>query len=87
MGLADDLGTLTVGKKADLVVLDFRRAHLTPSTSVLGNLVHTAQGRDVEMVVVDGRIVVEGGHATLVDEEKIRRDADKAARDLWSRAH
>lgn len=48
---------------------------------------HTAQGRDVEMVVVDGRIVVEGGHATLVDEEKIRRDADKAARDLWSRAH
>src|SRR5262245_13714260 len=87
MGLDDRLGTLSVGKKADLVALDFRRAHLTPRTSALGNLIHTAQGRDVEMVIVDGRIVVEGGRATLVDEEQIRRDAERAARDLWARAH
>ena len=86
MGLEDDLGSLTTGKKADLVVLDFRRAHLTPLTSALGNLVHVAQGRDVEMVVVDGRVVIEDGHATLVDEEQIRRHADAAARELWKRA-
>jgi len=86
MGLEEELGSIAVGKKADLVVLDFRRAHLTPLTSALGNLVHVAQGRDVEMVLVDGRIVVDGGHATLVDEEKIRRDAEAAARDLWKRA-
>lgn len=86
MGLGDELGTLVAGKKADLVALDFRRAHLTPCTSALGNLVHTAQGRDVELVVVDGRIVVEGGRATLVDEETIRRDASTAARRLWERA-
>ncbi len=86
MGLEDDLGSLTVGKKADLVVLDFRRPHLTPLTNALGNLVHVAQGRDVEMVVVDGRVVVEDGHAVLVDEEDIRRRAATAARDLWQRA-
>jgi len=86
MGLGDDLGSLTVGKKADLVVVDFRRPHLTPCTSALGNLVHAAQGRDVEVVIVDGRVVVEGGRATLVDEDEIRREATVAARALWSRA-
>lgn len=86
MGLGDDLGSLTVGTKADLVVVDFRHPHLTPCTSALGNLVHVAQGRDVEIVIVDGRVVVEGARATLVDEEEIRLEATAAARALWSRA-
>ena len=85
MGLEADLGSLVAGKKADLVVVDFRRPHLTPCTSALGNLVHTAQGRDVEMVIVDGRVVVEDGRPTLVDEDAIRREAAAAARALWQR--
>jgi 5-methylthioadenosine/S-adenosylhomocysteine deaminase len=86
MGVDRDLGSLVAGKKADLVAVDFRRPHLTPMTSALGNLVHTAHGRDVEMVMVDGRMVVEGGRATLVDEEEVRRTAADAARALWRRA-
>lgn len=86
LGLGDQIGSLAVGKKADLVVLDFRRAHLTPATSVLGNLVHVAHGRDVETVIVDGRIVVEDGRATLVDQDAIRQDAAAAAAALWARA-
>ena len=86
LGLEHELGSLAVGKKADLVVLDCRRAHLTPNTDPLGNLVHVAQGRDVEMVVVDGRIVVEDGHATLVDERQIISEANRVAQSLWERA-
>ena len=86
MGLEQEIGALTVGRKADLVVVDSRRAHLTPATSALGNLIHVAQGRDVEHVIVDGRVVVEGGRATQVDEEQIRRDAARVTRDLWARA-
>jgi 5-methylthioadenosine/S-adenosylhomocysteine deaminase len=85
LGRDHDLGSLTVGKKADVVLLDFRRAHLTPAFNPVGTLVHTAQGRDVAMVIVDGRIVVEGGHATLVDEDKIRLEGAAAARALWTR--
>jgi 5-methylthioadenosine/S-adenosylhomocysteine deaminase len=87
MGLESELGSVVAGKKADLVVFDYRRPHLTPSTSVLGNLVHVAQGRDVEHVIVDGRLVVEDGRARLVNEDTIRRDAARAARALWARAH
>ena len=86
MGLADRIGSLTPGKQADLVIFDFRRVHLTPAVNPLGNLVHVAQGQDVETVIVDGRIVIEGGVPTLVDGERIRYEAKKASEALWARA-
>jgi 5-methylthioadenosine/S-adenosylhomocysteine deaminase len=85
MGREADLGSLVPGKKADLVIFDMRRAHLTPSFNPVGTLVHLGHGRDVRTVVVDGRIVVEDGHATLVDEDEIRRAGEDAARRLWTR--
>ena len=85
LGRAHDLGSLAVGKKADVVLLDFRRAHLTPAFNPVGTLVHTGHGRDVATVIVDGRIVVEGGHATLVDEDRIRAEGAAAAKALWTR--
>ena len=86
MGLADEIGSLETGKRADLVVFDFRRPHLTPNLNPLGNLVHAAQGRDVEMVVVDGAVVVEDGRPTRADADAIRRDAERAIAALWGRA-
>lgn len=86
VGLADDLGSLKVGKKADLVVFDFRRPHLVPAINPLGNLVHTALGRDVEMVFVDGRCVVSDGRPTRVDMDAVLADARSAAAQLWRKA-
>jgi 5-methylthioadenosine/S-adenosylhomocysteine deaminase len=85
IGRAHNLGSLKIGKKADVVLLDFRRAHLTPNFNPVGTLVHQAHGRDVATVIVDGRIVVEGCRATLVDEAAIRREGEEAARKLWTR--
>jgi 5-methylthioadenosine/S-adenosylhomocysteine deaminase len=85
MGRASDLGTLATGKKADLVIFDLRRAHLTPSFNPVGTLVHVGQGNDVRHVFVDGRLVVEDRRPTLVDEDEIRREGEKAARQLWTR--
>ena len=86
MGRAHDLGSLSAGKKADVVLIDMRRAHLTPAFNPFGTLVHQAHGRDVATVIVDGRIVVEGWHPTEVDGAAIRRDGEAAARRLWNRA-
>jgi 5-methylthioadenosine/S-adenosylhomocysteine deaminase len=85
MGLSNDLGSLEVGKKADLVMFDFRQPHLTPLSNPIGSLVHAAQGRDVELVIVDGRVVVERGEPTCVDAASIRLDAAAAAKSLWRR--
>lgn len=85
MGRSNDLGSLEVGKKADMVLFDMRRAHLAPGFDPVATLVHCGQGRDVETVIVDGRIVVREGRPTLVDGEAIRRQGREAARKLWSR--
>ena len=86
MGLAAAIGSLDTGKKADLVAFDFRRPHLVPHVNPVGTLVHTGQGRDVELVLVDGRVVVEGGRPILVDVNSVLADAQKAADALWHRA-
>jgi 5-methylthioadenosine/S-adenosylhomocysteine deaminase len=86
MGLENEIGSLEVGKKADMVILDFRRPHLVPLIDPLANLVHTAQGRDVECVIVDGRVVVQNGRLLFVDQGEILRNAQSAAENLWRRA-
>jgi 5-methylthioadenosine/S-adenosylhomocysteine deaminase len=86
MGLGDKLGQLRTGWLADLAVFDFRRAHLTPHPNPLGTLVHTGLGRDVEMVMVDGRVVVDGGAPTLCDADAVIAAGQQAAAQLWKRA-
>lgn len=86
LGLEQQIGSIEPGKKADLVALDFRRPHLTPGINPVGNLVHVAQGRDVELVIVDGRIVVQGGEPALAGMDTIVRDAQRAADAVWRRA-
>ncbi|SOE92992.1 5-methylthioadenosine/S-adenosylhomocysteine deaminase [Burkholderia sp. D7] len=86
MGLGDRLGRVAEGWLADLAVFDFRRAHLTPHPNPLGTLVHTGVGRDVEMVIVDGRIVVDDGRPTLCDAQQVIEAGNRAAKQLWARA-
>ena len=83
LGLDDRIGSLKVGKQADLVVLDFRQPHLVPMISPVGNLVHTAHGRDVRMVLIDGKVVVEEGRPVHVDLEEICREAETVSREVW----
>lgn len=86
LGMEDELGSLTPGKRADLVAFDFRRPHLVPLIHALGNLVHTAQGRDVETVVCNGEIVVDRGELCHADTAALLADAQSAAEALWQRA-
>jgi 5-methylthioadenosine/S-adenosylhomocysteine deaminase len=83
LGLADSIGSLTVGKRADFVAVDASRPHLVPHVNPLGNLVHTGQGRDVTHVAVDGELLVVDGEPTRVDRRRIVFEAEAAARALW----
>ena len=83
LGLEQLIGSIEIGKWADLVLFDANRPHLVPHVNPLGNLVHTGQGRDVSMVIVDGEIVVEQGRPTKVDMEQVCAEAETACRQLW----
>ena len=86
LGLADQIGSISPGKRADFVAFDFRKPHLAPHINTLGNLVHTAQGRDITLVVCDGEVVAEEGRLTRADQDAIMTEGQAAADALWARA-
>nr|WP_199307763.1 MULTISPECIES: amidohydrolase [unclassified Leptolyngbya] len=74
LGLADQLGTLEVGKKADLVLYDLTRLSLLPRTDPIGLLVLGRPTQAVERVWVQGKPVVEDGQVTTVDMAQLRQE-------------
>ncbi len=86
LGLEHEIGSLEVGKKADLVVIDLDRLHTTPSPNPISSLVYAATGGEVDTVVVDGRIVVEQGHLLTMNEDEVMQQARKNAEALYARA-
>lgn len=75
VGRSDELGTLEPGKKADLVTVDMRKAHISPVHRASSALVYNANGNDVDLVIVGGKVVVEKGACTWVDEQEILQRA------------
>jgi len=86
LGLGDKVGSLEVGKRADIVLLDRRSPSLAPLIDGYGVLVHGASGHDVDTVIVDGRVVLSGGRLTQADGDAIVARAQSVAGALWQRA-
>jgi len=73
-GLETDIGSLEVGKKADIVLLDLKRLekpYLAPESSILEMLVQRGKDTDVDTVVVDGEVVMKDKKITKIDKEKL----------------
>jgi len=85
-GLEDRIGSLETGKLADIAILDGTRVPtpLTPD-SVIGHLINTFGGRDVDHVFVNGVQVVKNGKLTLISDEEVSEISRTASENLWSR--
>jgi 5-methylthioadenosine/S-adenosylhomocysteine deaminase len=80
-----DGGSLEEGKKADLIMIDFRRAHLVPRLRVVSTFVHQGQGRDVTDVMVDGQWLMRDGMVLTMDEQGTIAQAQRVAETAWAR--
>jgi 5-methylthioadenosine/S-adenosylhomocysteine deaminase len=85
LGLGDEIGSLEVGKKADVLLIDLKRPHFTPLHNVISHVVYNAVGSDVDTVIVDGKIIMQGREVLTLDEAKVLEDAQRAAEDLLDR--
>lgn len=83
----EDIGSLEPGKKADLIIINPKRSNWIPNHdfSLVPNIAYSADGNDVETVMVDGRIVMENRRMTTIDEEKTLESAQKAAEQILDR--
>ena len=70
-----------MGKQADITVIDFQKPHLTPCYSAPWMLSFYANGNDVDTVIVDGEILLQGGKHTNVDVDKVIEEARKVVGD------
>lgn len=83
--MEDQIGSLEVGKKADLIILNLLHPHMTPIIlspvrNIVPNLIYSADGREVETVIVDGNVIVDGGELTRIDLKAAIRHANQAAK-------
>ncbi len=76
----DDSGSIEVGKKADLVVVDLDLVWMTPATDVISTLVYSAQGTEVVLTMVDGKVLYRDGQWPTIDVERAMSET-AAARD------
>jgi len=82
LGLAGETGMLKPGLKADLILVNFHRPHLYPRHDDYAHLVYAAQSADVDTVLIDGRVVMEGRRVLTMDEEEVMANAERCARRL-----
>lgn len=86
MGLGDQSGSIEAGKKADLIVIDMDKPHLTPAPDPVSTIVYAANGTDVDTVVIDGKIIMQGRKVLTLDEEAIVAEARRRYPEVAMRA-
>ncbi len=79
LGVANEIGSLEVGKRADIVLLDGRKPHLWPPVMALNRITHFANAADVDTVLVDGRVLMDERHVPHMDLEEILTEAEAEA--------
>ncbi|MCD4703286.1 MAG: amidohydrolase family protein [Methanosarcinaceae archaeon] len=80
-------GTLKKGYKADVVVVDMDKAHLTPRYDVASHLVYSAHGGDVRTTIVDGNVLMDNYEVLCMNEGQVLDDASEASENLIDRLH
>jgi 5-methylthioadenosine/S-adenosylhomocysteine deaminase len=82
LGLEDRIGTLEVGKAADLIILDLNQPHLTPMYNPFSHLVYAVTGADVITTIINGKVVMENRKLCHLDLETIMNEVRKIAKKI-----
>ncbi len=85
LGLGKSIGSLDVGKKADIILIDLSKPHLKPLHDFCANIVYSTRGNDVDTVIVDGKILMQNRQVKTLDEQTIIAKAEETAFRLISR--
>jgi 5-methylthioadenosine/S-adenosylhomocysteine deaminase len=86
LGMEAEIGSIEVGKRADLILVDRDRPHLAPDADPWSTLAFAARGSDVRLTMVDGEVLMDLGQLSRTDAADILAEARTAAAELSSRA-
>ena len=86
MGLENEIGSLEIGKRADVIVVDLDQLHSSPKQDVISSLVYSVQPSDVRVTIIDGRVVMRDRELLSLNEDSVMADANPEASALARRA-
>ena len=82
IGFGEETGVIRAGMKADMILLDMDKPHLVPMNDPFSAVVYSAQGSDVDTVIVDGEILMEQRELKTIDEERVKYEATEISKRL-----
>ena len=83
LGLDSEIGSIEVGKKADIILIDTNSANMVPdSSSLSSNIIYSANGSNVDTTICNGKILMENKKLTVLDEDEIYAKARQAIKEL-----
>ncbi|MBN9010546.1 MAG: amidohydrolase family protein, partial [Rhizobiales bacterium] len=84
-GMADRIGSIEVGKRADIVIHTLNRPEMIPTTNMIRNLFYSSRSKSVHTVIVDGKVVMDEGRLMGLDEAEALAEINKAAMAMLAR--
>ena len=84
LGIDSEVGSIEVGKKADIIIIDLNKPHLCPVHNIYSTLAYSVNGADVETTIIDGKIVMENRQIVNVDEQEIINECNRVQRRLFN---
>ena len=82
LGMEDEIGTLEVGKKADMIFIKTDKIHLCPDNDICTNIAYSANGADVDTVIIDGKVIMQNRKMLHSNEKEVMRQVKKIAKRL-----
>jgi 5-methylthioadenosine/S-adenosylhomocysteine deaminase len=79
LGLEGEIGSIDVGKRADIILVDLSKPHLKPLNDIYSTIVYSARGSDVDTVVVDGKLLMKNRNMVTIDEKAVIDEAEETA--------
>jgi 5-methylthioadenosine/S-adenosylhomocysteine deaminase len=84
--LVDQIGSIEIGKRADITLFDLSRPEWVPLFNPVANLVYSATGASADTVIINGKVIMEGRHLSTIDEAAVLQEAEERAQAISTRA-
>jgi 5-methylthioadenosine/S-adenosylhomocysteine deaminase len=82
LGLDDHIGSIEAGKRADIIIIDTRKPHLTPMYNPYSHIVYSASGADVSVTIIDGKVIMMNRHLLNMNIDDIIKRIIKISEDI-----
>jgi 5-methylthioadenosine/S-adenosylhomocysteine deaminase len=86
LGLEKEIGSIEIGKKADIILIDLKEANMTPLNRIVSQLVYCGKSYNVHTSIIDGKVIMENRQLKSINEAEVIEKAQKVADELVERS-